>query len=274
MSDELILNETELLLLAEQMEANVSGVGFSLQLADVDTADFRGSEEGNIFEAPPVAETDRTGWIRKLKFYVPSPDAAEQDTNILLHVYRDGHIRCERYVPPELMDDVVVEIERIKQYQSYLQPINFLVDEFLDRQFRGQPQSIREDFQSSVNREFFELVETYLSNTLSDQQLRLYVSIVANIGVKLCEGGVPQTSTFSDVTGTAQDSFAVEDDEHIEEFFKYYANWVHNERSIDYSELVDHIDHILNRPGTSSSGRNSTPLEMVEYVIDQYDLTT
>lgn len=271
MTNELILNETELLLLSQQMEANVSGVGFSLQLADVDTADFRGTKEGDIFEAPPVVETERTGWIRKIKFYVPTPSSVQQQTNVLLHVYRDGHIRCEKHVPPELMDLVIDEVERIKRYEEYLQPLNELLSEFIDRQFQGQPRSIREDFQSSVNKEFFELVQTYLSPSLSEQELRPFVSIIANIGVELCADGVPSATDLGHVSTSGSLSI---DDDHIEDFFSYYSRWVQNQQTVDYTELTKHIEHLLSCPWSSSQRHPEIPLEMVEYAIEEYDLST
>ena len=48
MNDRLILNETELLLLQRQMEGDVSGLGYTLEEAGVETADYRG-REGKIF---------------------------------------------------------------------------------------------------------------------------------------------------------------------------------------------------------------------------------
>lgn len=270
MTNELILNETELLLLSQQLEANVSGVGFSLQLADVDTADFTGTEEGDIFQAPPVVETERTGWIRKIKFYVPTPSSVEQQTNVLLHVFRDGHIRCEKHVPPELMDLVVAEIENIKTRREYLQPLNELLAEFIEKQFQGRPRSIREEFQQSVNREFFELVQTYLSSSLSEQELRPYVSIIANLGIELCDCGVPSADD-SELSSTGTVSV---DYEYIKKFFKYYNKWGLDQQDLDYNDLADHIEHLLTCPWSSSQRHPETPLEMVEYAISEYDLPT
>lgn len=271
MVGDLILNETELLLLSQQMEANVSAVGFSLQLADVETADFRGTESGNIFEAPPVQETDRTGWIRKIKFYVPTQGMPGESSNVLLHVYRDGHLRCEKHVPPELADQISAEIGRIREYSEYLRPLNELIESYVSRQFQGRPRTLQEDYRTEVNRDFYELASNRLPASLSEQEIRPYVSIISNIGVELCSNGVPPVGSFPEISLQPMPSFGVGDGR-IEDFFQHYSTWVHNTDSVDYEELVAHIEHLFNRPWATGSGMG-TPLDMIEYSVELYDLS-
>ena len=273
MSSGLSLNETELLLLQQEMEGNVSGVGYRLNIAGVETADYRGLENQNIFDTEPVQASDRSGWIRKIKFYVEDPRDAHPDNTVLLHVFHDGHIRCERYVPVELADSIIEEIDRIKRYTSYLTPLNELLAEFVDRSYRGRSH-IRDRFISNVNTEFDDLIEEYYdTSNFSEQEDRLHISLLCNVGVAICKNGVPDASTVDGVNSLSTDSLAVED-RNIKDFFTQYSYRVHGVQDLDYSELINHLTHILSQPWKDRPAQGTTPLGMIEYAIEKYDLST
>ena len=272
MTVNLSLNETELLLLQQEMEGNVSGVGYKLNIAGVETAEYRGLENQDIFDTEPVRASDRSGWIRKIKFYVQDPRNGRSNTTVLLSVFNDGHIRCDRFVPPELADNIVDEIVRIKQYKSYLTPLNELLAEFVDRTYRGRPH-LRDEFISDVNTEFENVIDEYYDTTnFSEQEDRLHISLLANIGIAISENGVPSASSVPDVNQISSSSLSVEDG-NIEDFFSEHAYEVNNVQNLDYSELVNHLEHLLTQPWNQRPAQTSTPLEMLEYAIEHYDLT-
>lgn len=264
MAESLILNETELLLLQQRMDGNVSGLGYSLETAGVETADYRGREHEDIFSAGPVQEADRTGWINKIKFYVNDPNSSD-DRTVLLHIYRDGHVRCEKHVVPSLLADVKDHIVIIRQYTEYLYPLNELINHFSSDYFEGKPTYTESKFIRNLNDEFEEVIsENFDTTTFREKEGRMYISIIANIGLALCEDGVPDADNYLAVPSVSSDRLDVED-ENIEKFFKRYSYYVNRSSDIDYSELVNHLRYLLGQSWDD-------PLEVVEHSIDLYDL--
>jgi hypothetical protein len=247
------------------MEGNVSGVGFSLEIAGVETANYRGREDEDIFSAGPVQEADRTGWINKIQFYVNDSNS-DVDRTVLLHIYRDGHVRCERHITPDLLSDIKENIKEIKEYNEYLTPINELINEFIGIHFQGTPTFNRNEFIRDVNSEFEELIqENFDTSRFSEKEDRMYISIIANIGIALCASGVPDSGEFEDIESVDATRLDI-DDQNIENFFNRYAYHIHQQSSVDYSELVNHLRYLLGQSWND-------PLEVIRHAVQTYDLS-
>lgn len=271
MSDEIILNETELLLLQQQMEGDISGVGYSLQTAGVETADFRGREGENLYDSTAVQESDRTGWIRKIQFYIDDP-SVESDRTVLLHIYRDGHVRCERYVLPAVANKIMSEIGVIREYSDFTTPLNELLSGFINTVFSGSPGAKQGQYIGELNDQFEDLIEEYFDTAkLNRKSRRLYISLIVNVGLALCQEGVPDVSEYPDVSTIDADSLSVESDENIEDFFLQYSKRVMGVE-IEYSDLVDHLEHVLSQPWRELDEYEGTsPLNMIRYVVKKYN---
>lgn len=265
MTTPLELNGTELLLLQQQMEGDVAGLGYTLEVVGVDRADFTGTPEEDIHRTNIVQEADESGEIRKVKFYIDYPGTpTDPERAIMLSIFNDGHLTCSKPVTPDLLDATVNEIALVKSFAGFLIPLNRLMDEYLEDKFRGRSTRRKRAHARETSVAFRELVEQSFDATqVSGAQHRLYQSLVASIGVKLCEGGVPSTSGYPDIDS----SLSIPDTSgKIKEFFEDYSRHVFSESSIDYSSLASHLRHILIQDW-------DRPLEIVEFAIDTYDLS-
>ncbi len=259
------LNETELLFLLQEMEGEISGLGYTIEIAGVDTADYTGQHDEDIFDTELVRAADDAGQIRKVKFYVDHPRAdADDERDVMLRIFDDGHLTTSKPVPAKLLDVIVYEIHTIRSYKEFLTPFVELVRSYAGEKFRGRSSTMLNSHVGDTNRAFDTLIETYFgSDETPTEELRLYKSMIANIGIKLCDEGIPKAE---DVDGVDDISHFYEYDGKIEEFFRDYSIRVLDEPDIDFDELSNHLDHLLNQSWES-------PADIIEYSIQQYDLT-
>lgn len=87
--------------------------------------------------------------------------------------------------------------------------------------------------------------------------------MIANIGIKLCDEGIPRTSELSEVSQVEE----FHDTEgKVEEFFHDYSQRsLDGGGQIDFDELSNHLDHLLKQNWNS-------PVGIIEHAIDLYDL--
>lgn len=259
------LNETELLFLLQEMEGEISGLGYTIEIAGVDTADYTGQHDEDIFDTELVRAADDAGQIRKVKFYVDHPKAdASDERDVMLRIFDDGHLTTSKPVPAKLLNAIVWEIHTIRGYKEFLTPFIELVRSYAGAKFRGRSSTMLNSHVSDTNRGFDKLIETYFgSEGTPTEELRLYKSMIVNIGIKLCDEGIPEAE---DVDGVDEVDNFYEYEGKIEAFFRDYSNRRLNKPDIDFDELSNHLNHLLNQDWDS-------PADIIEYAIQQYDLS-
>lgn len=265
MPDTTSLNETELLLLQRQMEGDVSGLNYTLESTDVRTARFTGNQSGHVPSSPPVQETANYGTIDSIKFHVRyEGDNLEDDRNVMLTIYSDGKINCQTYVLPKLIDKVIEEVNLISKCKDYLTPLNELL-EYIDDEYATRPTRDRDSRRDRIYNQFGDLIEHYFdTEQLSETEIELYKSIIANLGIGVCTDGVPATSSIDDVISTPSESLPIDDDSEIKEFFNVYCRRNDLNSDIDYPKLVDHFEYILLEDW-------SKPLNLIQNIDKSYE---
>lgn len=275
------LNETELLLLLHQRAGDVSGLGYRLEVAGVDKAEYKGTRYEAMHGTGVVSEADEVGEIRKIDFYVDyEGELGEPDRAVILSVYEDGHINCSKEVRPELVDELKDTIVEVRSYREYLTPLNSLIDEYADGKFQGQSSRRKFSYYGDVNQAFEEVIKTYFGeDTFQGPRGRLYQTLLANIGIAILKNGtdnggieVPNIDDYDDISEFPEfpDSTGM-----VEQFFEDYAR--HRLREPDgiyFGELSGHLHHILSESDTQSSISPdwSEPISVLEYTIEKYAL--
>lgn len=264
MSARLHLNEVQLLLLQQEMQGDVSGLGYRLEVVGVDTADFTGGRDEDLHRTSIVREADESGQIRKIKFYIDYPGQHnEPDQAVMLRVFEDGHVTCTKPVHPDLLDVIIDNIGDIKQFESYLIPLNELMAQYIDDKFRGRSSRRKYSHARNTNEAFQGLVEHHFdAGQVSGAQHRLYQSLIANIGIALCEDGVPSIDEFDEITEVY--SF-LDPDGMIQGFFEDYSRRAFNQNNIDFNALRSHLTHVLQKDWNSQ-------LDVIADCIEMYDL--
>lgn len=259
------MNETELLLLLQEMEGDISGLGYTLEIAGVDTADFTGQRDEDMVDTEVIRAADEAGHIRKIKFYVDHPAADPGDErDVMLRIFDDGHLTTSKPVPSDLLDAIVFQINIIRGYDGFLTPLIELIHSYVGAKFRGKSSMMRNSHISKTNLAFNNLIEEYFEkHQTPTEELRLYKSMIANIGIKLCDVGIPNTADV-DEASEVDEFYDLEGK--IEEFFQDYSQRSLGKTSIDYDELSNHLDHLLRQDWKS-------PIEIIEYAIDLYDIS-
>lgn len=275
------LNETELLLLLHEQAGDVSGLGYRLEIAGVDRADYRGTRYEDMHGTGVVSEADEVGEIRKIDFYVDyEGEVGEPDRAVILSVYEDGHINCSKEVRPEIVDELKDAIVEVRSYREYLTPLNSLIDEYADSKFKGQSSRRKFSYFGDINKGFEEMIKTYFGeDTFEGPRGRLYQTLLANIGIAL----LTQGTDSDDIKAPDSDGYEgvsdfpefPDDTGMVEQFFQDYARHVLNEPDgIDFEELSNHLHHLLNGPD-SESGLDPDwdhPISILEYTIEKYAL--
>lgn len=259
------MNETELLLLRREMEGDISGLGYTLEIAGLDKADFTGRRDEDMVDTSLVKAADEAGQIRKIKFYVDHPEAtADSERDVMLRIFDDGHLTTSKPVPSELLNAAVEQIHAIRGHNDFLTPMSELIYSYVRAKFKGQSTPMRNAHISKTNLAFNNLIEEYFERAdTPTEELRLYKSMIANIGIRLCEEGIPRVA---DVDGVAEVDDFYDLEGKIEEFFRDYSERTLGVRGIDYGELSNHLDHLLRQDWES-------PIEIIEHAIDLYDLS-
>ena len=181
----------------------------------------------------------------------------------MLRIFDDGHLTTSKPVPAKLLNATVAQINDIRGYNEFLTPLSELIYSYVSAKFRGKSTTMRNSHISKTNRAFNALIENYLERgETPTEEIRLYKSMIANIGIKLCNEGIPRTSGVSEV--------AEVDDFHdlegkVEEFFQDYSQRSLGSDRIDFDELSNHLDHLLKQNWDS-------PVGIIEHAIDLYDL--
>lgn len=259
------MNETELLLLLQEMEGDISGLGYTLEIAGVDTADFTGQRDEDMVDTDVIRAADEAGHIRKIKFYVDHPGADPGDErDVMLRIFDDGHLTTSKPVPSDLLDAIVLQINTIRGYDGFLTPLIELIHSYVGGKFRGKSSMMRNTHISNTNLAFNNLIEEYFEkHQTPTEELRLYKSMIANIGIKLCDEGITRAADVDEVS-EVDEFYDLEGK--IEEFFQDYSQRSLGKTSIDYDELSNHLNHLLRQDWES-------PVEIIEYAIDLYDLS-
>ena len=261
MTSELRLNEIELLLLQQEMEGDVSGLGYELQVAGVETADFSGDREENIHEARPVRTADDLGQIRKIKFYVEYSGENDPERSVMLSIFDDGHVTTSKPVRAELLNAITDQVHTTKQYEEFLTPLNELLNLTSSQKFEGGTTMMEDEYRRKTNSDFDDLIDHYFN--VSTPENRLYKSIIANIGIRLCEDGVDSTDDHDEVE---QLETGIPDRQgKIEDFYKSYAKIQYGLAEIDYESLEGHLNYLLEKDWEK-------PVDIIEHASTKYDL--
>lgn len=267
MTNNISLNETELLLLQQQMEGDIQGLNYALEVPGAERASFTGDDSGNIHDVPPVEEADEVGEIDTIKFRVHyQGESQEPERNPLLSIHGDGKMNCQTPVLPPLLDRVASQIDLIKQHDSYLYPINQLTREFIEEKYAARPTRDIDAYLLETRNAFNSVVEHYFDITqLAPGTIRAYQSIIANLGIAVCKAGIPDATTIG-FASAGTDSLPI-DDEHndqLKDFFTEYADRV-LEEDINFDSLVPHLIEML-----QNTWRR--PLDQIDETIERYDL--
>lgn len=259
------LNETELLFLLQEMEGEISGLGYTIEIAGVDTADYTGQRDEDMVDTEIIRAAGEAGQIRKIKFYVDHPRAdADSERDVMLRIFDDGHLTTSKAVPPRLLNAIVFQIHTIRGYEEFFTPFSELIRSYVHQKFKGKSSTMRHTHVQNTSRAFDQLIENYFEkNEIPTEELRLYKSMITNIGVKLCDDGIPKADNNSSVSKV--DNF-YEYDGKIEAFFRDYSSRYLNKPDIDFDELSNHLNHLLNQDWNS-------PADIIEYAIQQYDIS-
>jgi hypothetical protein len=259
------LNETELLLLLQEMEGDISGLGYTLEIAGVDTADFTGQRDEDMVDTEVIRAADEAGQIRKIKFYVDLPGAEpDSERDVMLRIFDDGHLTTSKPVPSDLLNAIVAQIHVIRGYNEFLTPLSELIYSYVGAKFRGKSTTMRNSHINKTNRAFNGLIADYFERDgTPTEELRLYKSMIANIGIKLCDEDIPKAA---DVEGVSEVDDFHDLEGKINEFFQDYSRRCLGKASIEFEELSNHLDHVLQQDWNS-------PIDIIEYAIDLYDLS-
>lgn len=258
------LNEIELLLLLQEMEGDISGLGYTIEIAGVDTADYTGQRDEDMVDTDIVQAADEAGNIRKIKFYVDHPHDDEGERDVMLRIFDDGHLTTSKPVPPELLDVIIEQIDNIRDYNEFLTPLNEILRSYIRDKFRGKSTPMRESHNRQTHIAFNNLIEEYFEKeNTPTEELQLYKSMIVNIGIRLCDSGI---SEAANVDGVSEVDEFYDHEGKIQECFEDYTRRVLQKRAdIDYDELSNHLDHLLRQNWDS-------PIEIIEYSIQKYDL--
>jgi hypothetical protein len=132
------------------------------------------------------------------------------------------------------------------------------------QKFKGKSTTMRNSHISDTNRAFNALIEDYFErDETPTEELRLYKSMIANIGIKLCDQEIPAADDVSEVSDV-DDFYDYEGK--IEEFFQDYSQRSLGKTGIDFDALSNHLDHLLKQNWDS-------PIGIIEHAIDLYDLS-
>lgn len=258
------LNQTQLLLLLQEMEGDISGLGYTIEIAGVDTADYTGQRDEDMVGTELIQVADEAGQIRKIKFYVDHPAEDEsEERDVMLRIFDDGHLTTSKPVPTNLLDVIIRRIDTIRDYNEYLTPLNELLRSYVREKFRGKSTMMRQTHISNTHEAFNDLIEEYFeSDETPTEELRLYKSMIANIGVKLCKEGFSEPSAAEGAT----DGFLAKEGK-IQEFFNDYNRRVlEDPTDVDFDGLSSQLDHLLRQNWDS-------PTDIIEYAIETYDLS-
>ena len=182
----------------------------------------------------------------------------------MLRVFDDGHLTTSKPVPAQLLDAIVEEIHTIRGYKEFLTPFVELVRTYAGEQFKGKSSTMLNSHVSDTNRALDNLIKTYFgSDETPTEELRLYKSMIVNIGIKLCDEGIPEVG---DSGGVDEVDDFYEHDGKIEAFFSDYASHQLDEPNINFNKLSNHLNHLLIQDWES-------PADIIEYAIEQYDIS-
>lgn len=259
------LNETELLFLLQEMEGEISGLGYTIEIAGVDTADYTGQRDEDIVDTELVRAAGEAGEIRKIKFYVDHPRAdADSERDVMLRIFDDGHVTTSKPVPTRLLNAIIFQIHTIRGYEEFFTPFSELIRSYVHQKFKGRSSTMEHTHIRDTSRAFDQLIENYFEkDKIQTEELRLYKSMITNIGVKLCDNGIPLAANIDGVSEV--DNF-YESDGKIKAFFRDYSSRRLNKPGIDFDELSNHLDHLLKQDWNS-------PADIIECAIQQYDIS-
>ncbi|WP_147301793.1 hypothetical protein [Haloferax sp. Atlit-48N] len=269
MTEQIQLNETELLLLHRQMEGDVSGLNYSLEATEVKRASFSGSSSGNFYDSPPVKATSDYGEIVAIKFQVMyDGEQLEPDREVLLTIYEDGKLNCQTPVLPKLLDRVCDEITLIMEHDGFLTPLGELLSEFTEDKFATRPTRDKDSFEQGVKDQLTDLIEHYFdTDVLSDHEISIYTSILANLAVSICENGLPDSENTPWISSSDSTELPIDDDSKVQEFIFEYSRRVNDIDDIDKSDLVDSLNYILESDWEQ-------PLNVIDSTVQRYGLST
>lgn len=267
MTDEINLNETELLLLQQQMEGDVEGLNFSLEVPGANRASFTGGDSGNIHDVRPVEETEEIGHLDTIKFRVIYQEHPQEPRRKpLLSIHSNGKMNCQTPVLPPLLNRIVAQIEMIEEYDPYLDPVVQLTREFIEDKYADRPTRDIDAYILDTQESFKELIEHYFfTSELAQGTIRAYQSIIANLGIAICETGIPDASAMGlSTAGTTSFPIDGEYNEQLQDFFTEYVRRTHGDEIV-FSDLVPHLIEILEDTWDG-------PLDKIKDTIERYDL--
>lgn len=278
-ASELELNGSELLLLKWEMEGSTSEVGYKFS-SDLQRADVRGDPDSQFITNRAISVLEEQGELRKIIFWVEYlDDPIDNDRYVQVRLYDDGHLTVSQEVQPELFDTIESHIERLRKYREYLKSIQEIQDEFMSDAFRTESSTRRERIRQQMIQSFDRVLGSYFSTEEhSDAELRVFRTIIANLGTEIIAEGVPHPNTIEGVTRTSIERLDTEMAEYgMKEFFIEYADHVQSNQSLDYETLIDHLHMILeiNKDLDGSDDDYITwkkPLSVISDITERYDL--
>lgn len=240
-SSRLELNGTELLLLKWEMEGSTSEVGYKFR-TDLERANVRGDPDSQFMTNRAVSVLEEQGELRKILFWVEYPEEfLDEDRYVQVRVYDDGHITVSQPVRSDLFDDIESHIERLRGYRDYLQTLDELQDEFMRDAYRTESTDRRQRIRQQMVQSFDRVLDVHFDTSeYSDAEMRVFRSIIANLGITIIRNGL---SDIDEVDGISETGIEALDPEApvengIREFFINYADHGLDNQSLDYELFI------------------------------------
>jgi hypothetical protein len=263
------------------MEGSTSEVGYKFR-SDLERANVRGDPESQFMTNRAVSVLEEQGELRKILFWVEYPEQfSDEDRYVQVRVYDDGHITVSQPVRSHLFDDIELHIERLRGYRGYLQTLDELQDEFMRDAYRTESTDRRQRIRQQMVQSFDRMLDTHFDTSeYSNAEMRVFRSILANLGIAVIRNGLPNIDEVDSVSETEMEYLDPEApvENGVREFFINYADYELDNQSLDYEVFVDHLRPILEIRKDLDPDREDEyttwkkPLSVISEITERYDI--
>lgn len=264
MSEKVNIKGTELLAIQYLMDGSNSGVSYdSFQLADMDSASFTGSESANLHDEDLVQQASQSGQLCHLRFYRNFNNPVGEDYPVQVQIYNDGHVRTTKPVEPDFLDELVTSINEVLDFRHFLTPLNTLLESYIYQAYRTSlPGEINLQIEET-KAAFRNVVSQYFSsNQYQGDERHIYEALIANFGIELNRIDDIRSSSYPDLS--PYPDFPNENHK-IDEFLNDYARTIDRRTGYNFDLLSAHLHDVLEKNW-------STPIEMIEFIVETYDI--
>lgn len=256
------ISPNEMLALQNAMGGNNEGIAYGGFGGgqNIKKASYRGGKKLQPGASQIVEPAAESGKISKLLFYYDYENG-KANRDVLIRVYNDGHLTSSNiHTQPKLIDTLVQEISRIKEYTDFFTTANQTTEKYKFDIINDNLVGDLNVYRNELNRSLRAVLDIHLQkDNIQPVEKQMFYDLIFNMARELLCKELAEFETPEDDFESATKQNMLQ--EKLEDYRIHITDCQQPDYDIFWNHMYDIISREFNRP-----------VDIIQYAKEHYDL--